>query len=117
MLEKGIKAEMEIYQPGQYWVGNELIRRELVKPPYVFQFIMGYQTSIYPSPQNLLSMVRELPNGSLFSVVGIGKYQWPLIALSILLGGHVRVGLETIYTPAGGASSRATARLSRRSCG
>jgi len=94
MLNLGIKAEMEIYDPGQYWVAADLIEQQLVKPPYYFQYVMGYQTSIYPTPSNLIDMVRELPDGSMFSTIGIGKYQWALTTMSIILGGNVRVGLE-----------------------
>lgn len=94
MLEKGIKAEMEIYQPGQYWVSRELIEKGLLRKPYIHQFVMGAQTSIFPTPENVLVMLRELPPDSLFSVIGLSKYQWPLVAMGIIMGGNVRVGLE-----------------------
>lgn len=94
MKQRDIKPEMEMYQPGQYWVSSDLIKKDLIKPPYYFQYIMGYQTSIYPTPENLISMVRELPEQSIFSAVGIGKYEWIMATMSIMLGGHVRVGLE-----------------------
>jgi len=102
MKEKGIKPEMEIYQPGQFWVSQELIRQGLVEPPYLFQFVMGAQTSIYPIPANLINLIRELPAGSFFSTIGIGKFQWSMVAMSIILGGNVRVGLEdNIYAKRG----------------
>lgn len=102
MKKRGIKPEMEIYQPGQYWVSEDLIKQGLVEPPYYFQFVMGAQTSIYPTPANLIKMVQELPKGSIFSTIGIGKFQWALCTLSIILGGHVRIGLEdNIYLKRG----------------
>ena len=55
---------------------------------------MGYQTSSYPTPANLLNLVNELPEQSLFMVAGIGPYQLPMITMAILLGGHIRVGME-----------------------
>ncbi len=94
MLEKGIKPELEIYQPGQYWVSRGLAERGLIKPPYSHQFVMGVQTAIYPTPWNVLNMLQELPGDSLFTVAAIGKFQWPLITMGIILGGNVRVGLE-----------------------
>lgn len=94
MLEKGIKPEMEIYHPGEYWVAQALISRDLVKPPYLFQYVMGYQTSSYPTPENLINLIRELPANALFAACGIGKFQWPMTTMSILMGGNVRVGLE-----------------------
>jgi len=94
MNEMGVKPEMEMYHGGNYWVSEDLIGLGLVKPPYVFQFVMGYQTSVWPTPQNLIDLVRDLPSGSIFFVAGIGLYQLPLTTLGIILGGHVRVGLE-----------------------
>ena len=94
MVEKGIKPEMELYQPGHYWVSRELMKKGLVKPPYSFQFIMGYQTSSFPTPKNLIGLIEDLPEGSMFSTVGIGKFQWTMATMSIMLGGNVRVGLE-----------------------
>lgn len=94
MLDMGIKPELEIYHPGHYWTVNYLIKKELIKPPYYIQFVMGAQTSSYPTPQNLLVLLGELPKDSFFSTIGIGKYQWALTTLSVIMGGHVRVGLE-----------------------
>jgi 3-keto-5-aminohexanoate cleavage enzyme len=94
MQEKGIKPELEMYQPGQYWVSRGLAERGLIKPPYAHQFVMGVQTATYPTPWNVMALLRELPPDSTFTVAGIGKYQWSLAAMSIILGGNVRVGLE-----------------------
>jgi len=94
MKEMDVKPEMEVYQPGQYWATNELIQKGLVSAPYVHQFVMGYQTSIYPTPENIIAMIRELPADSVYFVAGVGVYQLPLTTFAVLMGGHVRVGLE-----------------------
>jgi 3-keto-5-aminohexanoate cleavage enzyme len=94
MLVKGIKPELEIYQPGQFWVSRGLAERGLIKPPYSHQFVMGVQTAMYATPWNVLNMLQELPADSVFTVAAIGKFQWPLITMGIILGGNVRVGLE-----------------------
>ena len=39
-------------------------------------------------------MIRDLPEGSLWSLAGLGRAQLPMNMLSIALGGGVRVGLE-----------------------
>jgi 3-keto-5-aminohexanoate cleavage enzyme len=94
MLAHGIKAEMELYDPGHFWVSRNLIEKGLVEPPYVFQLVMGTQTEIFPTPENLICMVRQLPADAMFSVIGVGKFQWAMTTLGIILGGNVRVGLE-----------------------
>ena len=94
MKRRGIKPEMEIYQPGQYWTAWHVIEQGLIDKPFLFQFVMGYQTSSYPTVKNVMSFIDELPDDSVFEVAGLGPYQIPMTSLSIILGGHVRVGLE-----------------------
>ena len=94
MKEKGVKPEMELYHPGQYWVFNDLLSQGLLDPPYYFQYVMGFQTSSFPTPANLLGLVNELPPQAIFSAIGVGPFQLPMNTMSIMLGGHVRVGME-----------------------
>jgi 3-keto-5-aminohexanoate cleavage enzyme len=94
MRERGVKPELEVYHPGQFWVTRFLLDEGLLEPPYLHQFVMGYQTSSFPTPQGLLDLARELPDGSIFAVCGIGPFQLPMTTMATLMGGHVRVGLE-----------------------
>ncbi len=94
MKARGIRPEMELYHPGQYWVVQDLIAQGLIDEPYLIQFVMGYVTSSYPTPANLLQLIRELPSGADFAVAGIGPYQPMMSAMAIIMGGHVRVGME-----------------------
>ncbi len=94
MRALGIKPEMETYQPGHFWVSRDLIERDLIRPPYLHQFVMGYQTSSFATMDNLHGLVRQLPQGSIFFACGVGHHQLPMTTMAILLGGHVRVGLE-----------------------
>ncbi|MBN9621470.1 MAG: 3-keto-5-aminohexanoate cleavage protein [Actinobacteria bacterium] len=94
MREHGIKPEMEVYQPGQFWAVRDLLEAGLIEPPYLHQFVMGYQTSSFATPEHVCGLVRELPAGAIFAICGIGPFQLPMTTLSMLLGGHVRVGLE-----------------------
>jgi 3-keto-5-aminohexanoate cleavage enzyme len=94
MKEAGVKPEMEMYHSGQFWVSQSLIAAGLSTPPHLFQFVMAYQTSAFPTPANLVHLVNELPPESVFFVCGIGPFQLPMTTMSILMGGHVRVGLE-----------------------
>ncbi|OPY84983.1 MAG: 3-keto-5-aminohexanoate cleavage enzyme [Smithella sp. PtaU1.Bin162] len=94
MKEKGIKAELEVYNHGQFWLVNNLIRKKLVDPPYFIQFVMGFMTGTYPTPANLLSMIQNLPPRSFFECIGLGQNQVPMTIMGMILGGHVRVGME-----------------------
>ena len=95
MKERGIKPEMEIYNPGDFWLINYVISEGLAAPPYLVQFVMGYQAGIYPTPSNVLNMMYELPAPCVFEIAGIAQYQLPMNVLGLVLGVHmVRVGLE-----------------------
>jgi 3-keto-5-aminohexanoate cleavage enzyme len=62
--------------------------------PYMVQYVMGFQTSSFPTPANVISLINELPAQSMFALIGVGPFQIPMNVLSIMLGGHVRVGME-----------------------
>ena len=62
----------------------------LLKPPYHFSLVMGVTGGISATPQNLRNQVGLLPEGSQWQLIGISKEQWPLIDLSLDLGGHIR---------------------------
>ncbi len=94
MKERGILPELEVYHPGCAWVIRDLIQQGLLRKPYWVQTVMGYQTSSFPTVQNVVDLLREFPDGSLWLCSGIGPYQLPMTTLATLLGGHVRVGLE-----------------------
>jgi 3-keto-5-aminohexanoate cleavage enzyme len=85
---------MELYHPGMYWVVQDLMGQGLIEPPYDIQFVMGFQTSSFPTPANLLALIRELPPQSIYFVIGVGSFQIPMNVMGILMGGHVRVGME-----------------------
>lgn len=94
MKKRGIKPEMELYNPGMYWVIQDLQREGLIDAPYLVQFVLGTMTGSYPTPWNVLSLIQELPPNTLFEIAGVGPYQLAMNTMAIIMGGHVRVGLE-----------------------
>lgn len=94
MKDRKIKPELETYHTGGAWVIRDLIERDLIEPPYLVQTVMGAQTASYPTPENLIQLLKELPDQTVWLCSGIGPFQLPMTTLAILMGGHVRVGLE-----------------------
>ena len=43
---------------------------------------------------SMYAMAAQVPPGAVWSGFGIGRMQMPMVAQTVLLGGHVRVGLE-----------------------
>ena len=98
MLERGVKPELEIFNPVVMEDTYVLIEKGLVKKPYWYNFVMGMRrinrSYMTYSSRNLIQLVERLPRDSMFSVMGIGSDETPATTQSILLGGHVRVGFE-----------------------
>jgi 3-keto-5-aminohexanoate cleavage enzyme len=94
MKKRGIKPELETYHTGGAWVIRDLIQNGLVERPYWIQTVMGYQTASWPTVDHVLHLVRDFPDGTIWLASGIGAHQLPMTTLALLLGGHVRVGLE-----------------------
>jgi uncharacterized protein (DUF849 family) len=99
ILEKGAKPEWEVFSPEHILQDvTRLIQKGYDKPPYYVNFVLGgdkgFQGAMPYSPEVLQFMVRCLPPQSIWCVSGIGPAQLPATTQAILLGGHVRVGLE-----------------------
>jgi len=94
MHKASIKPELEAFDVGFISQGVKLVEQKLVKEPPHFQLVMGVDGGIPATVDNLLHMTRQLPEKATFSVAGIGRWQLPITTAAIVLGGHVRVGLE-----------------------
>lgn len=114
MKRRGIKPELELYHPGCAWVLRDLIDHNLLEKPYWIQTVMGYQTSSFPTVENTLQILKELPKDSLWLCSAIGQFQLPLTTLATLMGGHVRVGLEDNVYFSRGRKAQSNAELVQR---
>jgi 3-keto-5-aminohexanoate cleavage enzyme len=94
MRAKGVKPEIEVFDTGHISQATDLIQQGLIDEPPYFQICMGVRWGIEATPENLLLMQRMLPPEAHWSVLGVGKYQLPMISMGILLGGNIRVGFE-----------------------
>ncbi|WP_372698360.1 3-keto-5-aminohexanoate cleavage protein [Arthrobacter sp. JSM 101049] len=92
--ELGVKPEMEIFDTGNLWFANVLVQEGLIAPPPLYQLCMGIPYGAPVDPGLLQAMVNLLPEGAQWTSFAIGRNQLPWVAQSVLLGGHVRVGLE-----------------------
>ncbi len=92
--ERGIKPECEVFDKGMIDMAIRLNLQGFIHSPMHFNLVMGVNGGISGTPRDLLFMTESLPLGSTFTVCGIGRTEFPMITLSILLGGHIRVGFE-----------------------
>lgn len=94
MAQKGIRPELEVFDLGMINYAKYLISKGLLQPPYYFNLILGNIACAQADMLHLGLLIRELPEGSIWSVGGVGDYQLQMNAMAIVAGGGVRIGLE-----------------------
>ncbi|WP_421875204.1 3-keto-5-aminohexanoate cleavage protein [Pacificispira sp.] len=98
----GVRFEFECYDVGHLYTLKHFVDRGLVRAPFFIQFVLGVLGGIGPERENLVFMKQTADRlfGSEyeFSVLGAGRHQMPLAAVSLSMGGNVRVGLEDSLT-------------------
>jgi uncharacterized protein (DUF849 family) len=99
MRSRGIKPEWEVFSPTHLLQDvTNCLNAGLDSPPYFINFVLGadrgFQGAMPYSPKVLQQMVELMPQGAIFNVSAIGPAQLNAALQSLLLGGHVRVGLE-----------------------
>ena len=90
----GVRPELEIFDTGNLWFAETMIAEGLLDPPFWIQLCLSIP---YGTPMDigiLYAMVNRLPENAEFTSFGLGAMQMPMVAQSVMLGGHVRVGLE-----------------------
>jgi 3-keto-5-aminohexanoate cleavage enzyme len=108
MREREIVPELELFDAGMLDYAYYLIERGVLVPPFVFNLLLGSLGTIAATAENLAMLVRRLPSGSYWQAAGIGRAQWPMNALAVTMGGHVRTGLEDNLFMDGGKQVAAT---------
>ena len=92
--DAGVKPEIECFELGHIWLASTLLAEGIIAHPPLFQLCMGIPFGAPATTANLLVMRDNLPQGAQWAAFAIGKMEMPFVAQSLLLGGHVRVGLE-----------------------
>ena len=90
----GVRPELEVFDTGQLVNVKDLIAEGLIDEPALIQLCMGIRYGAPDDPGTLMALVNQLPAGAVFSAFSIGRMQLPYVAMAVLAGGNVRVGLE-----------------------
>jgi uncharacterized protein (DUF849 family) len=114
MRELDIKPEIEVYDTGHLDVALALHAEGLLAEPLQFSFVLGVQGGAAATPENLLAMVRRLPEGAVWQVIAIGKANLPLTAIGLALGGNARTGMEDTLTLRRGVRVESNTQLVER---
>lgn len=113
----GVLPEIEVFEVGHIMLARHLIERGVLKPPGHFQFCLGIDWAM-PATAAAIEFMRDLlPPGATWSAFGIGRHQFPIVAVAAAMGGHVRVGLEDNLYMSQGVLAPSNAALVERAVG
>src|SRR4029077_20354495 len=92
--DAGIVPELEVFETGHLLLAKRMIETGHIKGPGMFQICLGISWGQPATTEAMTYMRSLLPQGSPWFAFGISLHQFPMVAQTVLLGGHVRVGLE-----------------------
>ena len=111
MNDAGVMPELEVFDSGDIHLARDLLAEGTLKGPGLFTIVMGVKYGFSSAPETLFYAKQTLPPGALWSAFGIGRAEYPMLAQTWLLGGHVRVGLEDNIYLSKGVLAKSNAEL------
>ena len=117
MIELGIKPEVELYDVGHLGVMLQLVKEGLLIEPLQVSFVMGVNGGMPGDPQILSWLVKELPEGTSWQVIAIGKVNLPMTTIGLAMGGNARTGMEDTLMVASHVLADSNAQLVGRLVG
>ncbi len=116
MAKYNVKPEMEVFNHAMLVDVRRVIKAGLVSKPYYVNIVLGmkYQGAEPATADTLYSIIKSLPQDTIFNCTGVGAMQTPIAVLAMLLGGCVRVGMEDNIYYAKGQLAKSNAQLVAR---
>jgi uncharacterized protein (DUF849 family) len=111
MRAAGVLPELELFDSGDIHLARDLIADGTLQGPPLCSLVLGVKYGFDPSPETMLYARNLLPEGSTWTGFGIGRSEFPMVAQSWLLGGHVRVGMEDNLYMSKGVLAKSNAEL------
>jgi len=116
ILEAGVKPEIEIFNAGDMVLANEHVASLGIDKPVMYSFVMGVKYS-WPATLETIQLGKSLlPDNALWTAFGIGRAEFPMVAQSVLMGGHIRVGMEDNLFLEKGVLAKSNAELCSKAC-
>jgi 3-keto-5-aminohexanoate cleavage enzyme len=106
--------EIEVYDISHIANAMRLVDEGVLTPPLHFSIVLGIGGGTPATPENLIHMVNQLPEGSTWQVVAIGRYHVPTTMMAMAMGGNVRTGLEDTVYYKRGEPAKSNAQLVER---
>ncbi len=114
LVERGIKPEVGVFEVGNVYNCIRYLERGLLRAPLYIQFALGPHGGMPANAKSVLHLCEVLPPGTAWGVVEGSVGFLPLAILAIVMGGHVRVGLEDCIYYSEGRLATSNAELVER---
>ncbi|MBV7272968.1 3-keto-5-aminohexanoate cleavage protein [Clostridium sp. PL3] len=114
MQECDVKPEIEIFDAGMIYNSMYYVKKEVLKTPCHYQFVLGAAGGSTATIENLVYLKGLLPEGSTWGALGIGKQHVPIMLATVAMGGHLRVGMEDNVMWSAGVLADSNAQLVKR---
>ena len=90
----GVKPELELFSSGDAIMATDLMKEVDFSSPLMVSFVMGIKYGWPATVEALQLALSLLPPETIWTAFGVGRFSFRMVAQSVLLGGHIRVGLE-----------------------
>jgi uncharacterized protein (DUF849 family) len=94
IADAGVKPELEVFEPGHVMLARRMVEDGHIARPALFQICLGIPWGAPATAESMMFMRGLLPPDAMWASFGISRMQFPMVAQAVILGGHVRVGLE-----------------------
>lgn len=94
IADAGVKPELEVFDSGHVLLARRMVEDGHIASPPLFQICLGIPWGAPATAEGMLFMKSLLPPGAMWASFGISRTEFPMVAQAVILGGHVRVGLE-----------------------
>lgn len=110
--ERRVKPELECFDAGHIKLAVNLIDQGLLDPPYLFQICLGADGGMEATPKSFLFMIDLLSSKDVvWTTLGVGRAEFPMVVMSMMNGGHARVGFEDNVYLSKGVLAKSNAEL------
>jgi len=94
MRVAGVKPELEIFELGMLLTCLRMRDEGKLDQPLHFQLVLGTPWGAPATPRSLIYLHEYIPEDATWSVIGVGKGHLPMSIMAMVMGGHIRVGME-----------------------
>ena len=112
--ETNTKPELEVYDSGMINNLAYLVQKEYLKKPLHIQFVLGTMGGLPATVNNLnflYNSARETLGEFTWSTCAIGRFQFPMCTVAMIMGGNTRVGMEDNLYVSKGVLAKSNAEL------